>query len=288
MRHLLAAALLISTSTACSAQPKEAEPEAPAEAVQATETPDAHAAQPTTCSADNSAETWLEKIEQRATDIQTLNANLRYDNNQLLLGDEQRRFGKLVYDAGPPPRFAIHFDRKMVDGHWTEPDLYYIYDGRWLLKRDHESKSAVRYQLVPDDEEVGGEMELGEGPFPIPLNLKKDKVLARFEVELVEPTEDDPENSVHLKLTPREDHETDLTQIDLWFDRESLLPVKVSSLDDSETQTVVLLTKTQVNEALPDQAFDTALPTEPGWQTDENLIAPKEAAPADADAKPIE
>ena len=261
MRYLISAALLLSTFTACSAQPAEAEPAGEPKPVQQTAT------------AEPSAEGWLQRIETRAADIHNLTAKLRYDSNQLLLGDEQRRFGDIVYQAGPPPRFSVHFDKKLVDGHWSQPDLYYIYDGRWLLKRDHENQTATRYQLVPDDEEAGGEMELGEGPFPIPLNLKKDKVLARFDVQIAEPADEDPENSVHLKLTPREDHETDLTRIDLWFDRESLLPVQVSSLDDSETQTVVRLTETQVNSELPDQAFDTALPTDPDWQTDENRIA---------------
>ena len=282
MRHLLAAVLLISIPTACSAEHHAVKQDGDLEAVHVGVEQETPEVQP----AINTAEAWLVKVEQRASDIETLTAKLRYDNNQVLLGDEQRRFGTLVYEAGPPPRFAIHFDRKMVDGHWTEPDLWYLYDGRWLLKRDHENKTAVRYQLVPEDQEAGGEMELGEGPFPIPLNLKKDKVLAKFEVELVDAAEDDPENSVHLKLTPREDHDTDLTQIDLWFDHETVLPVAVSSVDDSETQTVVRLTETQINPVLPDQTFDTALPTEPGWQTDENRIAPREAAPAEA--KPTE
>lgn len=263
MRYLLCTALLLSTFSACSAQPAAADPAVDPEPVRET------------AAADPSAEDWLQRIEARAADIKTLTANLRYDNNQLLLGDEQRRFGTLVYEVGPPPRFSVHFDRKLVDGHWSQPDLYYIYDGRWLLKRDHENKTAVRYQLVPDDEEAGREMELGEGPFPIPLNLKKDKVLVRFQAELIEPADEDPENSVHLKLTPRQDHETDLTQIDLWFDRDTVLPVAVSSVDDSQTQTVVRLSETRVNEELPEQSFDTALPAEPGWQTDENRIAPK-------------
>lgn len=270
MRYLFSAVFVITLSNACSADHHTALSEGESVTVQAPQTQaipsDQHSASP--------AEVWLEKIEQQANEIQTLTANLRYDNNQLLLGDEQRRFGTLIYEAGPPPRFAIHFDRKMVDGHWSQPDLWYLYDGRWLLKRDHENKTAVRYQLVPDEEEADGQMELGEGPFPIPLNLKKDEVLAKFDVVVVEAAEDDPENSVHLKLTPREDHDTDLTQIDLWFDRETVLPVAVSSLNDSETQTVVRLSKTAINEDLPEQSFDTALPIEPGWQTDENHIAP--------------
>jgi hypothetical protein len=281
MRHPLTAVLLLCTFTACTAEPaatapdtQPAKPQPQAPQTQPQTQPDVPQSQPD----DGSAEAWLDRIEQAATDVKSLTADLRYDRNQLLLGDEQRRFGTLVYEAGPPPKFEVHFDRKMVDGHWTQPDLYYIYDGHWLLKRDHENKAAVRYQLVPDDAEAGrtggtgGAMELGEGPFPIPLNLKKDRVLAKFQAKVIPATEDDPGNSVHLQLTPREDNDTDLTTVDLWFHRDSLLPVSVSTLDDSETQTIVRLTETKTNPQLPELSFDTSLPTEPGWQTDENRI----------------
>lgn len=270
MRHPLTAALLLVTFTACSAEPAATVPDTQPDAphTQPQTQPDAPQSQPD----DGSAEAWLQRIEAATTEIKTLTADLRYDRNQLLLGDEQRRFGTLVYQTGPPPRFAIHFNKKMVDGHWSQPDLWYLYDGRWLLKRDHENKTAVRYQLIPDDESGGGAMELGEGPFPIPLNLKKDRVLAKFQAVVIPPTEDDPGNSVHLQLTPREDNETEPITIDLWFDRDSLLPIAASRVDESQTQTIVRLTETKTNVPLQDQTFDTSLPTEPGWQTDENRI----------------
>jgi len=270
------------TFTACSAEPEAADAPATAPASQpAASQPEAPQSQPESSQSqpDDSAESWLDRIEAAADDVETLTAKLRYDRNQLLLGDEQRRFGELIYQAGPPPRFKIHFDRKFVDGAWTQPNLYYIYDGQWLLKKDEENRTAVRYQLIPDREEGepdnadDGQMELGEGPFPIPLNLKKDRVLSKFDVEVKPSHEDDPANSVHLTLTPKEGNETDLAVIDLWFDRESLQPVSASTLDDSDTQTVVHLSETVINAELPEQTFDTSLPVEPGWQTDENRIA---------------
>jgi hypothetical protein len=274
MYHTLPAVLLLLlTFTACAAESDTTEPHATAPDTLPIESQPAPAqTQPQSQSDDDSAGSWLERIEAAANDVTTLTAKLRYDRNQLLLGDEQRRFGKLEYEAGPPPRFSVHFDKKLVDGHPSRPDLYYIYDGRWLLKRDHENKTAVRYELVPDDAEAGGAMGLGEGPFPIPLNLKKDRVLTKFNVTVIPITEEDLENSIHLQLSPREDNETDLTMIDLWFDRDSLLPVEVSTLDNSESQTIVRLTEIQANEPLADQSFDTSLPIEPGWQTDENRI----------------
>ncbi|RME28941.1 MAG: outer membrane lipoprotein carrier protein LolA [Candidatus Zixiibacteriota bacterium] len=224
----------------------------------------------------SSAEAWLDRIEQKAACIETLTARLRYDNNQLFLGDEQRRFGTLVYRAGPPPRFRVHFDRKLVDGHWSQPDLYYIFDGIWLLKRDHENKSAVRYQLVDEADPDDTEMSLTDGPFPLPFNLRKDRVLQRYEVQLVEDDTTGEGGDVHLKLTPRDLDDTKLREIDLWFDRQTLLPVRVETLDDSETQTVVYLSEVQVNVDLDDDTFDTSLPNDTGWQTDENRLAPVE------------
>ncbi len=286
MHHCLSIlVLLMLTFTACADQQAEPVPAPattgtqPAPPQPAATQPDAAQSQPQTQPDspqsqpdDNSAESWLQRIEAAADEVTTLTAKLRYDRNQLLLGDEQRRFGTLVYQTGPPPKFEVHFNKKLVDGHWSQPDLYYLYDGRWLLKRDHENKTAVRYQLVADGEEANEQMDLGEGPFPIPLNLKKDRVLEKFQAQVIPATEDDPDNSVHLQLTPREDNETDLTTIDLWFGRDTLLPVEVSTLDDSQTQTVVRLTETQTNTELPEQSFDTSLPTKPGWQTDENRI----------------
>ena len=265
MRYLLPTVFALLTVNACTANPPAVSDSAPASS-------ETQAEQPQT------AEGWLEAIEQSAADLHTLTAKLRYDRDQLLLGDHQRRFGTLTYQAGPPPKFVAHFDRLLVDDQWSEPDLRYIYDGRWLLKRDQENKTAVRYQLVPDGQEAADAMELGEGPFPVPLNLKKDAVLQRFDVQLVSFEEGDPENSVHLLLTPHEDYPTELTEIEFWFDRGTRLPQQVKSTDDSGNMTVVLLLETQVNPELQEQTFDTQLPTEPGWQTDENRIKTEPAS----------
>ena len=65
---------------------------------------------------DPNADAFMDQIEQHSKQIKTLKAKLRYDRIQGLLGDEQRRFGRLSYAAGPPARFAIHFDKRVTDG----------------------------------------------------------------------------------------------------------------------------------------------------------------------------
>src|SRR5690606_9605697 len=84
---------------------------------------------------------WLTKLEARSDEIRTLTARLRYDKIDALLGDEQRRFGMLHYQAGPPARFAVHFDRLVVDGNrGRQQNRWYVFDGRWLVERLDDEK----------------------------------------------------------------------------------------------------------------------------------------------------
>lgn len=231
----------------------------------------ATAAPSQTADADT-AEAWLARIEARAAELKTLTATLRYDRINTLTGDEQRRFGKLWYDAGPPGRFAIHLDKLLVPAGdiWRgEPqNRWYIFDGQWLLERNHDDRVAIRRQLVTPDELAAGRdpLGLGEGPFPLPLRAKKDAVLARYTVTLVAPAADDPAGTVHLKLVPH-DAAAEVQQLDLWYDRTTLLPVKAVQV--AEDEAVITLRDVETDTDLPPATFDTALPAESGWTVEQ-------------------
>ncbi len=216
------------------------------------------------------ASDWLDRIQQKSSQIKSLQADLRYDRNQGLVGDKQRRFGSLVFQAGPPKKYAIHFDRLLVDGRLDKQDRWYIFDGQWLVERLDAEKQFIKRQIVapgaPADK--ADPLDLGEGPFALPITAKKDRILQRFSVAVIDAEKDDPVNSVHLKLTPRENFKSDYTQIDMWYDRESLLPVRVRTLDESENETVILMTKPRVNEPVDDKVFDTGEPKGDGWRID--------------------
>ncbi len=222
------------------------------------------ATQTQTAPATPQVEKLLDDIEAAAAQLKTLKANLRYDRVQGLLGDEQRRFGEFRYEAGPPAKFDARFDRLLVDGAARKIDLRYTFDGVWLAERDSQDKTFTRRQMVDADEQ-GQPMKLGESPFVMPLDAKKADILARFAVELVEPSPEDPENSLHLTLTPLPGVRMDQTRIDLWYDRDSLLPRRVATLDDSQNTSIIDLMKVQTNRDLPDKSFDTAAPRGGGW-----------------------
>ncbi|NBC10338.1 MAG: hypothetical protein GVY24_01200 [Planctomycetes bacterium] len=209
-------------------------------------------------------DTLLDKIEAAAADLKTLKADLRYDRVQGLLGDEQRRFGEFRYDAGPPAKFDARFDKLLVDGAARKIDLRYTFDGVWLAERDGEDKTFTRRQMVEADDK-GKPMKLGESPFVLPLDAKKADILARFAVELIEPSPEDPENTLHVTLIPLPGVRMDQTRIDIWYDTESLLPRRVATIDESQNTSIIDLMKVQTNRDLPDKNFDTSAPRGGGW-----------------------
>lgn len=245
------------------------------------------AAEPASAEPD-SAEHWLERIEDRAGDIDTLRARIHYTTIQGLLGDEQRRIGTLLYDdADPaekqPTRFAVRFDRIIVDGSMQMQDRAYIYDGVWLGERiqEHDRKVFIRRQFAPEASDSSDAPEkdllsLGEGPFALPLNLKKDQVLKNYVVTVIESDEDAPAHAVGLQLLPRPGVDIEQKQIDLWFHRETLLPVRVRTTNSDETESIINLRDLDVNPALDGETFDTTPPREAGWEIEiKPLDAPR-------------
>ena len=239
---------------------------------------------------DKEAATWLERLEAAAAEHHTLRARVRMRSIQDLLDDETIRFGDMGYarghtqgDATLPTRFAVVFDRlKAQEAALEVINRRYVYDGHWLLDVDAQAHTATRREVVAAEAVGDRAMQWGDGPFLVPLNLKKDRVLERFDVALAQPNADeDPKaeaGSIHLVLTPRANVEMDATQLDLWFDRTTLLPLRAASMQSDGDQTVIDLFEVAVNVDLPADAFNTALPDETGWEL--------QTVPLDADMKP--
>ncbi len=220
------------------------------------------------------AQTLLGRIEQRANTVRTLSADLVYDRIQRLVGDRQRRFGSLVYEAGPPARFAVRFDRLMVDRRLEHDERWYIFDGQWLVERYDEQKLFIKRQVVPPDDDNPPERQadplaLGAGPFALPVSLKKQQVLKRYEAALINPVEGElPQPAYQLRLIPKKEYPCDFTQIDLWYDRQTLLPVRARTVDDSDNESVITLRRLRENDAVDAASLDTTPPESPAWRVE--------------------
>ncbi len=215
----------------------------------------------------------LTKVEKATHAIEAMTGKITYDRIQGLLGDKQRRYGSLVYHAGPPARFAIHLDRMLIDRAIRPRDRWYIFDGRWLVERLDDEKRFTKWQIVPPDKDPAevDPLGAGEGPFALPIRVNKNDLVRRFKVQLVEPAEDDPADSVHLKLLPRDGVRVDFQELDLYYDKDTLLPVQVRTLDDAESgdESIIKLRDLDTNpDNVDTTVIDVSEPTERGWHTE--------------------
>lgn len=220
----------------------------------------------------------LEKLEKQSKATQSLQAIVRYDLNQLLQGDEQTRFGKLIYVAGPPAKFAVHFETLRVDKKAVPSNRWYIFDGQWLVEKLADKKQFFKWQVVaPDAPPADADpLGLGRGPFVVPVALRKDLVLKKFKVEIAAAdAKGDPKNSVHLVLKPLRGQRVNFTQIDLWYDKDTLLPQRARTINASETESIIHLSDVKLNTTIEGNPMDTAEPKDTGWEVQ---ITPWEGA----------
>lgn len=240
---------------------------------------------------DPEAEGWVHRIAERHAAVRTLHARLTYDRIQELLGATERRFGRLVYEAGPPGRFAVHVDRLLVDDRLEQQDRWYVFDGRWLVERLNDRQQFLARQIVGPDADPADQdpLALGRGPFVVPIGPNARHMLERFAVRVIEgedkdceadtdePADDEvradaaadgeaSEDLLHLRLVPRDHDRTDFASIDIWYDRDSLLPRRVRSVDQSQNVSDIFLRDPRIDESVDPTIFDTAPPEERGWE----------------------
>ena len=96
------------------------------------------------------ASDWLDQLQAHSKTIQTFQANVRYERIQGLQGDKQIWKGVLLYTPGPPARFAIHFDKHLVDERLDTQNHWYVFDGAWLVEKieGDGDKKFYKHQIV--------------------------------------------------------------------------------------------------------------------------------------------
>jgi hypothetical protein len=254
----------------CLAQTQPSTSSEPAETTTAT-APAQPASSPSQRVTTDEAIAWLDKLEAQSKTTRTLKADLRYDRTQGLLGDRQRRFGSIVYESGPPARYAIHFTRVLIDRRSDDQSRWYIFDGQWLVEKLDDQKQFFAHEIVEPGTppERANPLALGEGPFAVPIAAEKARILARFDAVVIPPADTDPKESVHLRLTPRPGVRINFTAIDLWYDRQTLAPLQARTQDESENISLIVLSKVQLNESADTALMDTRPPSakgEQGWR----------------------
>lgn len=225
----------------------------------------------------------LDRIEAKNETVLRMESRLRLVRKQGLLGDEQVRYGKFQYQAANPwmlrsPRltlredrpvpamFRVDFDGVVVDGKKESADIRYIFDGFHLLETNAKTRTANRREVRAKNDPKDA-LAQGGGVFPLPLPFKKKALLARFDIALgKEGKTEDGREAMHLILTPKPGVKTEVDRLELTFEKDTLLPVAAQS-HKGEDSTEVFLAKPAFNPSLPQDCFDTTLPKNKDWQT---------------------
>jgi len=225
--------------------------------------------------ASPAARRWLEKIGSRAEAIQTLTARVRYDRIQGLIGDRQRRFGTLAYDAGPPARVSVHFKTLLVDRALRPQARTYVFDGTYLVERIEDQRQFFKRRVVEEGSAAAAPeadpLALGEGPFAVPLTSDPERVLERFTVRVVDASEGEDEASgknVRLRYEPRREGVAEFHTADVWYDRETLLPVRARTADASENVTDIRLSGIETGIEIDPARFNLEPPEDSGWRVE--------------------
>jgi len=209
---------------------------------------------------DPAVDALLSKLEASAPDLIAFTATIGYDKEEAILQRTERRTGELIYrmDAATKEKaFAVLFNSTIVNNVKRKAQKHYIFNGRWLVEVDHDQKQFIKREIVPPGETLDP-LKLGEGPFPLPIGQPKSEVLARFTVQPIEvPMEGllkDLKEVDGLRLTPRPGtaEAEDYTSVDLFYDRDTLLPAGIIARQTNEDVKTVRLKDLKRNPNLGD------------------------------------
>jgi hypothetical protein len=222
---------------------------------------------------DPAVEKLLDDLEQAGEKYQTLRAGLIYKVEFPSTGEVETRTGTVEYQRktdAAPAKFRLFFDTlQTVDDARPVPENYeYTFDGEFFTEAKYKIKSMTKYQVAPKGQSVEP-MRIGKGPFPLPFGQKKDDVLKLFTAMTRQPIKTDPPGTQYLQLIPRPEQASELnfTRLEMWVDRETLLPAKIISVEKNKNISTVIFKDPQAGQPIKQEIFS---PQNPGgsWNYD--------------------
>ncbi|HEX4125386.1 MAG TPA: hypothetical protein VHY37_11715 [Tepidisphaeraceae bacterium] len=184
----------------------------------------------------------LDALDARGKDFSDLTADVKLSDIDPNLGTSKTRVGHLWLVRQSPTDATLHvvFD-KVIDGKFSRPEKHeYLLQNGWLTDRDYHAKLEVKRQVIKPGQKVNL-FKLGEGAFPLPIGQDKADVHREFEVTLAKaapPAADEPKDAIHIVLVPKPGTAMArrFSQIDVWADRQTDMPVRIDTLDQQQAK----------------------------------------------------
>lgn len=214
----------------------------------------------------------LTLLEAAGRKYPNISAQIDYRVDMLQTGDTEARTGKVYYQGAgekSPAKFRIHFETlRQGKGPKIRDVIDYAFDGTWLTVRKQRTKQMTRYQVAPPGKKVNP-LRLGKGPFPVPFGQKAQTVIKYFRVSTRPVKKTDPADTDYLNLITRKKYRKDfsIVSLEMWIDRKTHLPIKISARDRSDNITTVTLNRKSIKTPGKFPAGTFTLPRPPiGWE----------------------
>ncbi|MCC7168708.1 MAG: hypothetical protein IT565_14175 [Rhodospirillales bacterium] len=217
----------------------------------------------------STADQILDALHARGDGLKDFSGNVTMDQVDPLTGDTTTLSGNVWFQelGNTASRMRVSFTGKKI-GSRTESGYHqeYMLDNGWLIDRDYKRKNEVSRQVLKSGQKINL-LKLGEGPFPLPIGQPREEVLKQFAVKRVGPAADDPTNTVHVELAPREGTRLarKFKKIDVFVDTTSNFPRQIVTIDPREAeQHITRLPDMKLNGGVGDKDF-TLDPIDDNW-----------------------
>jgi outer membrane lipoprotein-sorting protein len=223
---------------------------------------------------DSAVDDILAALDARGDNLQTLVADVSKSESDASLGEDpetaDKRIGRVVYEKRPDGDVRIRASFSEVQSGETSrrERIEYVLSRGELIDRNYRGRVEITRVLNRAGEKLDL-FQLGKGPFPLPIGQAREDVHAQFMVTKIAPADGDPENTVHLRLTPKPESRLsrDFASIDVWVDLTDHLPRRVETLNPTGTTlTRTTMNNVKLNEPVKDQDFELEKIDPDRWQ----------------------
>jgi len=213
----------------------------------------------------------LDRLETAAEGLRDFRADVTFYKWDDVFQRDEIRSGEIVYQQRPDnqsKRFAILVKRLIIGRRQDTQNKRYVFDGSWFVEIDYDNRVFIKRQIVPPGERFDP-LALGEGPFPLPLGQRRDEVLARFEVSLLDGSSDKrldaflaDKSVLGLLLVPRPStaQAREIVQVEIFYDSVTLLPIGIHLTETNGDRKTVRLRHLRRNEGIDEATLSIEQP----------------------------
>jgi len=201
----------------------------------------------------------LDGLKQKTSRLQSYQCEVNYLFSQPLLESKTLRTGNLYYAwLGNGSKLRINFDTLTQDENPQQKyGEQYIFDGQWLTHIDYQIKQVQKRQLAEANEQIDA-FELAKRNFPLIGFDKTEDLKQQFDINLV--GEPNGLTHLHLKVKPDSQYKDDYKSVDVWIDKQLMLPAKISAVSTEGDIYEISFTKPKVNETIDEKVFEFTIP----------------------------